>query len=106
VAVYVDRWRIEKVSDSTIHIWTKWEFSSRQHLVNVTFDRMITRSMMDCRRIRTFDTELAFYAGDSLQVRLADVETQWVSPPPQTIAETLIIRSCLISAGMPIETVR
>jgi len=105
VAVYVDGWRIEKVSNSTIHVWTKWEFSTRQQLVNVTFDRMITHVMIDCRHIRTFDTERVFYSGDSLKIGFTDVETEWVTPPPQTIAETLIIRSCLISAGKPIDSV-
>ena len=104
LALYVDSFRIEKLPDRRFGVWTRWEFAKAQPLVDKEFDTMVAKLVIDCPGIRLMQTESNFYRGDVfvLHVDIPETEREWTTPTPESINETLIIRSCLVASGQPI----
>ena len=109
LVVYVDRWRVESLPSNLFHVWMRWDFPTpRAGPTGQIIDHFVSHTILDCRHFRSSDTELAYYFGDILRNRVSVPEDQreWVSPPPQTVGETTIIRGCLIANRKPTQEVR
>jgi len=108
VAVYVDRLRARPVDSTLVEVWTSWEFTDTQTLVDKKFKRMVSLFRLDCRRTLSMQIEANFYVGDEFVIRVPTPEPllEWSTAPPQSINETLVVRGCLIARGKPTEPVR
>ena len=108
IVVYVDSWRTQAAGENLFRVWMKWELPAPQVAPGgKEVDRWLTHTLIDCKGMRSQDLELTYYLGDALQTAVAIPEGQrtWLTPPPQTIGETTIIRACLVAFGKPIEKV-
>ncbi len=103
LVLYVDSFRVEKLPDDRVSIWTRWEFSKAQVLMDKEFDRMVVRVVLDCAGTRMMQTETNLYKGEGflLHVDIPEDQRQWAEATPESINETLIVRGCLIARGQP-----
>jgi hypothetical protein len=77
-------------------------------VVDKQFNRMVIHYRLNCRAVQSMQLEGDFYLGAPFQMHLpTPVEIQeWITAPPQSINETLVIRGCLIARGKPTEPVK
>lgn len=100
-ALYVDSFRIEAAPDRRFGVWTKWEYSKNQTLVDKTFDTMVAHFIVDCGTTRLQQREATFSYADKVVLNLTTPTDmlEWLSAPPESINEALVVRSCLIADG-------
>lgn len=108
LVLYVDRFRARVIDSTTVEVWTSWQFTTQQTLVDKKFNKMVALFRLDCKATRSMQVEGNFYLNDQFQVNTATpVELlEWTNAPPQSINETMVIRGCLIARGQPTEPVK
>jgi hypothetical protein len=108
LVLYVDRLRARVIDSTTVEVWTSWEFTTQQTLVDKKFNKMVALNRLDCKATRSSQIEGNFYLDNQFQVHVATpVELlEWTNAPPQSINETLVTRGCLIARRQPTEPVK
>lgn len=104
LTAYIDRESVNQLLPGDIETWNLWEFAKPQGRGSERFDAVMFRWQIDCRQRRLKPTEAIFYRGRTSVHSESPLE-DWQSPPPESTGEMILLQSCRLAAGQPVDTV-
>jgi len=105
LAAYIDRESISGHYSEQLEVWNLWEFAKVQGDRGEEFDAVMFRWQVNCAQRRVKPTEATYYRKrKSIHSESPPLE-DWQSTPPESTGETVLIHSCRLAAGEPVDSV-
>ena len=105
LTAYIDRESIGGHYSDQLEVWNLWEFAKAQGDRSDEFDSVMFRWQINCSQRRVKPTEATYYRKrKSIHSESLPFE-DWQSLPPESTGETILIQSCRLAAGDPVDTV-